>query len=244
MAKLLKFYMGISSLIFFLYGCATASDPAELQKTWDDAQVRLVYGDIGASGYLNAPGNVRDLSRLPEGVKFPTVIYLHGCRGLDWGYHFNIMGPLMELGFAFIAPDSFARTNRSSVCGMGRRDVFSYRASEAKYAAEKARELPWVDANNLFLIGHSEGGAGVAAYIGDQFNAMVISGFHCPDGIKSGIPTLAVASRNDRWLPGQHDVCLTAQERLIEPGSAHNVLRDNEVADRVIKFISKYLKPQ
>jgi len=155
------------------------------------------------------------------------------------------MGPLMKLGFAIIAPDSFARTNRYEDCyGRNTNTKIRQRAQEAKYAAEKAGDLPWVDVNNLFLIGHSEGGAGAAAYYGNQYNAIAISGNSCENGIASNIPTLVAVSRGDKQLVSPERICLRAQERIILPGSQHYMLRNKEVADRVVKFFSEHLKPK
>ncbi len=235
-------YIAIFSVIFVLYGCATTSSQEEVQRTWEAAHVRVFYEDIFVSGKMHAPVNQEKLAKLPQGIKLPTVIYLHGCSGLDWSYNSNTMVPLMKLGFAIIAPDSFARTNRVNTCGQGgKRTTIRYRAAEAKFAAERAKDLPWVDANNLFLIGHSEGGKGAAAYHGDQFNAIAISGASCKNGIASNIPTLIAVSQDDAQLRSPDRICLGAEERVILPGSLHYMLRNKEVADRVIMFFTEYL---
>ena len=240
----MKFYITILLTILILYGCATSSSQEEVQRTWEAAHIRLLYEETFVSGKMNVPVNQEKLAKLPQGVKFPTVIYLHGCNGLDWSYNSNTMGPLMKLGFAIIAPDSFARTNRVSTCGQGgKRTTIRYRTAEAKFAAERAKDLPWVDANNLFLIGHSEGGKGAAAYHGDQFNAIAISGASCKNGVAPNIPTLIAVSQDDAQLRSSDRICLGAEERVILPGSLHYMLRNKEVADRVIKFFTEHIKP-
>ena len=240
---IMKHLMSCASLALFLCSCATVSSkPEELQRTWDAAHVQVLHNDIYVFGRLSAPINQQKLAKLPSDLRFPTVIYLHGCAGLDWGNISNTTGALIKQGFALIAPDSFALSNRTQTCGMGMRGTFQIRAAEAQYAAARARDLPWVDADNLFLIGHSEGGAGVAAYGGTQFNALVISGFACNDGIWSGLPTLAVAAKQDRLINPTREVCPTAQERMLIPGTQHYVLRNSDVSDRVVKFLTKYLK--
>ncbi len=226
-----------------LVACATISSrPEELRRTWDAAQVRVLHGGIYAFGAMNAPSNQADLAKLAPGVRLPTVIYLHGCSGMDLEHQSRTMGKLLREGFAVIAPNSFALTNRSAVCGRGNRHVFSVRAAEAMFAAERARSLDWVDARNLFLIGHSEGGAGAAAYRGDQFNAIVISGFHCPDGLASGVPTLAVGYREDHQIRSAPRVCANATERFELQGTSHHALREEQVAQRVVDFLRRNLK--
>ena len=89
----------------------------------------MLDGDVHAFGRLNVPGNREELAKLPAGRRPPTVIYLHGCAGLRWSYWAQTLGRLRDAGFALIAPDSFALSNRKEVCGMTARDVFAVRAS-------------------------------------------------------------------------------------------------------------------
>ncbi len=231
-----------SLLVVSVSGCATIStEPAELQRTWEAAQVRLYAGNEYVFGLLRVASNQEQLARIPAGLKLPTVIYLHGCLGQDMGNNDTTLGRLVREGFAVIAPDSFALSNRVSVCNLGVQQVFLARAAEARYAAERASALPWVDPTNLFLIGHSEGGAGAATYTGNQFNAIVISGYHCRHGIGSGAPSLAVAYRDDPQLQGRI-VCSGATERMLLEGTSHHPMRDSEVADRVVAFIKSHIK--
>jgi hypothetical protein len=51
------------------------SDPAELKRTWDGAKVRIPLD----SGVVKA--TMINLRSVPEGRKYPTVIYMHGCNG-------------------------------------------------------------------------------------------------------------------------------------------------------------------
>jgi poly(3-hydroxybutyrate) depolymerase len=228
---------------FFLYACASiSSSPDELRRTWDGAHVRVLHGEIYAFGVMSVSSNQQALARLPQGVKFPTVVYLHGCQGMDLENASETMGALLRQGFAIIAPDSYALSNRTEACNTGNRSVWWVRAAEARYAAERVLELPWVDAENLFLVGHSEGGAGAAAYRGRQFNAIVISAYGCPDGIASSIPTLVVAADNDPQIRNVSGICVHAGDRMIFSGTQHHVLRNKDVAGRVLTFLRTYLK--
>jgi hypothetical protein len=150
-----------------------------------------------------------------SGISIHLFADCQGCAGQDLEYQRVTIGRLQAEGFAVIAPDSFALSNRTQVCLMGDRHVWSVRATEARFAAEQAGKLPRVDAKYLFLVGHSEGGAGAAAYRGAQFNAIVISAFPCRDGIAADVPTLAVAYRNDTQLLGASVICMSANQHLI-----------------------------
>jgi dienelactone hydrolase len=188
--------------------------------------------------------SISRLTRIEPGLKFPSVIYLHGCSGLDLENQSRTIGGLLRAGFAVIAPDSYALRDRRPVCGLGSRHVFSVRAAEAQFAAERARALAWVDARNLFPIGHSEGGAGAAAYRGEQFNAIVISGFHCSDGVASSVPPLAIAHRGDPWVQSAAGFCPGATEKSIREGTSHHPLRHEVVAERVVAFLKRNLTNQ
>ena len=114
----MKHLMVFASLALFLCSCATVSSkPEELQRTWDAAHVQVLHGDTYIFGRLSAPINQQKLAKLPSELRFPTVIYLHGCAGLDWGNISNTTGALIKQGFALIAPDSFALRNRTMAPG-------------------------------------------------------------------------------------------------------------------------------
>lgn len=230
----------IGSLL--LAGCAvTPAGPEQLQRTWEAAHVRLLYDDSYVFGRMSVPANQQALSRIPVGVKLPTVIYLHGCDGLDWEKASQTMGRLVTQGFALLAPDSFARSNRRASCGR-KSNVLALRVAEARHAVEQASKLPWVDVRNLFLIGHSEGGGAAAEYPGDQFNAIVVSGWGCQRGLRNRATTLVVLAGGDPWLHNS-DLCAFATHRMILDGSQHYVLRDAAAAERVVRFLKDRLKP-
>ncbi|MDP6709593.1 MAG: hypothetical protein QF893_24915, partial [Alphaproteobacteria bacterium] len=117
-----------------------------------------------------------------RGAKFPTVLYLHGCAGLDG---LTPLRAMARRGFAVVAPDSFARRFRPRQCDpatlRGGRNVyvFDFRAAEISYAVHRFRRLPWVDKQRLFMLGVSEGGLAVAQYRGDEFRARAITEWTC-----------------------------------------------------------------
>ena len=130
--------------------------PDELSRTWAVAKVRAP----SPSGMTRTA--MHALGETPEGVTFPTVIYMHGCAGF-WAGTDRRLDMLARHGFAAIAPNSYARENRGYDCDdrtkrAAGRGVLGLRQSEAAHALAKARELAWVDPDNLFLMGLSEGG--------------------------------------------------------------------------------------
>lgn len=111
-------------------------------------------------------------AKIPPGVKLPVIVYFHGCAGMLWATmgHLEWLAKLDD--FVVIAPDSFARprphvcfgdfTIVESLVGL----VNQMRRAEIDLALDRVVNFPWVDKNNIFLIGHSQGAGVVAGYGG------------------------------------------------------------------------------
>jgi dienelactone hydrolase len=171
-----------------LIGCVT------LQPTFDRASVRLPVNVLGAyADEINAANfAAEDLARtlrkrpqypaspiallagkVPTGVKLPVIVYLHGCGGILRASigHLRWLATLDD--FVVIAPNSFAR-ERAEYCYRNftinlliRKEVSAMRMNEMHLALDQIVKLPWVDRDNIFLIGHSQGGGMVAGYSGN-----------------------------------------------------------------------------
>ena len=111
--------------------CQTTPDTGAIKRSFERGQNRVP--DIALrEGEFRALNEIRDhpetwkdrvsTNKLKPGMRFPAVIYLHGCAGntagLYWAIKFN------HLGYAFFAPDSLARP-RQSLCGSGRSAMLS-----------------------------------------------------------------------------------------------------------------------
>lgn len=131
----------------------------EMQRTWDTALVRIPKSD---GTYLSAV-----MAELPKQLthssnKYPTIIYLHGCASV-WQGTYTRLNIFAKSGFAVIAPISFARKKYPQSCdaysskGGMYRGTLTMRQHDAGYAITKAKQLNWVDENNVFLVGHSQG---------------------------------------------------------------------------------------
>jgi dienelactone hydrolase len=221
-----------------LSGCSGLSGEGDLQLTWSGARVAMP----GQQGTATLRGlNFRQT--LPAGAqprRYPVILYLHGCTGM--GRMEKEFGEsLAARGFVFIAPDSMARRYRPLQCDPKRQTggknlfVFDFRMAEISYALNQLRNEAWVDWNNLFLMGGSEGGVAAALYRGDEFRARVIFQWTCHGAaLVRGMagpgqaPVLAIVNRGDPWY--QPDK--TAQQsgdcgKFIEsrPGSSSLVLQ-------------------
>jgi dienelactone hydrolase len=83
------------------------------------------------------------------------------------GGHRRYIGLLAGAGYAVLIPDSFARKGRlksgdpkrhRGIAGAPFKRIMEMRLEEIRYATEQAGRFPWVDKENLFLMGHSQGG--------------------------------------------------------------------------------------
>lgn len=117
----------------------TARDATELARTYKGALV-YIPGGQGAE-----QGTVADLAVHLFDVP-AVVLYMHGCSGLIEIAH--AAGRMyVEAGYVFVAPDSFARSDKPVSCrpegpeGGLHRAVLSWRQAEVGHAIAQIRAL-------------------------------------------------------------------------------------------------------
>ncbi len=127
------------------------------------------------------------------------------------------------MGYIAVLPDSLAIpgrkvncdsknkiTNSGRVRGSGMKNLW---ANEIRVTKDVVLKISWADDKNLFLMGHSEGGAGVAFTKAFNFRAVVSSGFKCgkywrgklPIRVNAQTPILFIYYKNDPWF--NYDNC-------------------------------------
>lgn len=253
-------------IYFFLSGCAGGVDPKtldladEARRTFDAAYVMIKIEGEFIEGRMSEGFVQAKLSGLKK--KRPTIVFSHGCSGLGRG-NLRYMRLLARAGYDVIAPDSFARRYRPETCipslrqavrGAPHRRVGQMRQEEIHQAAYRVRRIRWVDRNNLFLMGHSQGGTAVASYEGDEFGAHVISGSTCGRGVRlpRDTPALAFYSKDDPWRRGRPaDRCLRrARARGVNmefhlfEGRAHNLSRDERARRLILDFLKRHSRAE
>jgi dienelactone hydrolase len=224
----------------------------DVEKSWEDA---VVY----------VPGKFLTTSagKVSVDKPMPVVIYLHGCFGINRSHDASWASLLKEQGFIVVMPDSMARPGRIPNCdpkikgGNFFPNAFKYRQEEITYAMEQAQKAAWVDKNNIFLMGFSEGGVGAAQSTHTGFAGRIIMGWSCTnknnpafDGIFSpkDSPVLAIASENDDWRIGKPTAgsCGNkAQDRtnfknIDIPGSEHTTYGSDAAQNAVKSFLNQY----
>lgn len=235
---------------------------SDLERTWRAATVALppFKGEAPPVFTMDTRRIERQLGDARGSRGFPTVIYLHGCTGLG---AFEFLASLASAGFVVVAPDSMARRYRPLQCnpwshtGTGNLFVFDFRMAELTFALQQLRSFDWVDRDNLFVVGVSEGGVPAALYRGDDVRARVIAQWTCQGPpIVRGIaappatPVLAVMRAGDPWYdrnnPAGAGNCgeflsgrPNSRAIVLPPGSGdgHDVLRDAAAVRDIVGFL-------
>jgi len=136
---------------------------------------------------------------IKSGAKVPAVLMMHGCSGIiRTPAAYRVL--LLELGFAVIEPDSYARPGHSC-----RHDRLSVRTADLAHAYKMMRELSWIDQDRVVLMGISQGGAAVAIWEKPGFAAHIILANNCngkQPGAPTGTPVLAVVGEKDAHYQG------------------------------------------
>lgn len=190
------------------------SDSTEMERTWQAALVRIPKS---GGGYIKTTiAKLQKRSTAPKGV-WPTVIYMHGCAGIWPGTKTRITF-LARNGYAAIAPASLARQKYPQSCrpetheGGLYRPTLRMRQNDAGYAIAKAKELSWVDEDNVFLMGLSQGGITTATFSSSHpehsVRARIVEGWTCHAGwseyngsnAPDTEPILTLVGSEDPWF--------------------------------------------
>ncbi len=240
------------------------SDPDELERVWNAAIVRIPTGDGKYQSTV-----IKDLTKIADSSKkYPTIIYLHGCSGV-WQGTYTRLNFFAGSGYAVIAPVSFARIKYPQSCDIQKhkggmyRHTLKMRQHDAGYAIEKAKQLDWVDPNNIFLVGLSQGGITAATFFSKEpiksVNARVIEGWTCHAGWEEykGIkapknqPVLSIVGDKDPWFQntwsrgdcGSFMKNSMSQSVVFKEGhlsTRHELLEDKSVQNIVLDFLDKH----
>jgi dienelactone hydrolase len=158
------------------------------------------------------------------GDRFPIVVYAHGCGGMTPNSHAHV-SMLEDLGdYVVVAPDSFARKRPQSCWSPGAVDLGATRVArglrraELVHALDRVARLPWVDKDNIFLVGHSQGGGMVLGYAGEvrikgrvSLNGACYSRFPragiTGNGLRPDEAVLVFDSGRDPWFARYYSEC-------------------------------------
>ncbi|MFN0186190.1 MAG: dienelactone hydrolase family protein [Aquabacterium sp.] len=239
--------------------------------TRDSAVASIQQADIclpaAATGGAAFCGKFRDMPRV-TGPRVPVVVFLHGSSGLGLKAIGEWQQWLAGLGFASIAPDSFALAGRITYKSPIDKDAYerihALRASEVPLALEAVRGQPWADGGRLILAGTSEGAVPVARHAGTEFMARILFAWSCEtnyfvkeprNAFEPGKPVLNIISatdpffsRSNSWLgnaeaQGHCAAALKDNPRaavLLVPNAPHTLLNLPATRSATAGFLSQF----
>ena len=113
----------------------------EDQEGWVSLPFSLIKSSKCTSGLISyLEDNCSD-------KQLPTVIFMHGCTGLNH-HQSGHMDMFAQLGYPVFAPNSYARPGRQPIDFGG---TESWRMEEIKIALAKLKTIPWIDHTKLIL---------------------------------------------------------------------------------------------
>ncbi|MCK9908151.1 dienelactone hydrolase family protein [Microbacteriaceae bacterium K1510] len=169
---------------------------------------------------------------------FPAVVLMHGCGGWQSavlsGLHSHTQY-FLDHGYAVLNLDSFGSrgTSGGTVCESTARLVraLDYRTYDAFDALRYMRSLSYVDKDNIFLMGQSNGGS-VAINAAknrrhDGYRAVAAYYPWCGSlggaNVKLSAPLIIFSGGRDDWVPAQlcrHKHAIGASLKVVEYASA------------------------
>lgn len=129
------------------------------------------------------------------------------------------------------------------------------RLEEIRYAYDQVKKSPWADTNNVYLMGHSEGGVAAARTKLEGFNGIIISGWRCTntknpsfDGIFAPLdtPILTLEWNHDDWSNDSTKGSCADKfgerkkaRQVLFPGNGHNVFEQSQAREAVAQFLKE-----
>ena len=248
-------------------GSAWVHTKDSLAAAVQQADVCLPAAATGGAAFC---GKFKDIAKL-SGKQVPVLVFLHGSSGLGLKAIGEWQQWLAGLGYASIAPDSFALadhvTYKSPIDKESYERIHALRASEIAPVLSALRGQAWVDSSNLILAGTSEGSVPVARYTGIEFAARILYAWSCEanyfvmeprNSFEPGKPVLNVISASDpffsksnAWLnnaeaQGHCGAALKDNGRasvLLVPNAPHTLLNLSATRSATAGFLALLAKP-
>ncbi len=243
-------------------GDAWAHTKDSLTAAVQQADVCLPAAATGDAPFC---GKFKDIPKV-TGKQVPVLVFLHGSSGLGLKAIGEWQQWLAGLGYASIAPNSFALTGRvtykSPIDKESYERIHALRASEIAPTLAALKSQTWVDAKSLILAGTSEGSIPVARYPTTEFVARILYAWSCEtnyfvveprNNFEPNKPVLNVISASDpffsksnAWLgnaeaQGHCGAALKASSRasvLLVPNAPHTLLNLPATRSATAGFLS------
>jgi len=183
-----------------------------------------------------------ELYKPPAKGPHPSVILMHGCGGLGPDVYSSLRSHalfLLRRGFVVLIVDSFGPRHSGNgwVCKTFKRlrQARNYRISDALDAVNFLKTKQFVDKNNIFLMGQSNGGS-VALLLAQQkkktsiFRAVAAYYPWCGalkgKSVKLNSPLIIFGGKKDDWVPPTQCSESTGENKILKtivyPNAAHS----------------------
>ena len=213
----MKKTLGILFAVAILAGCA--STPVAILAGRASIPVTIPsHTETGEP--LQLPG----ILHKPSGDgPFPAVVMLHGCSGEEGETnekHYSFwVDKLVGWGYVALQVDSFTPRGFDNICANTAAVSRDMRSHDAFAAKSYLSTLPFVDPNNIGVIGWSAGGNAVNRIIDAGYRDKTVSPFKgavafypsCHPLINPDTPVLVLIGRKDDWCPASHAESLDRQ---------------------------------
>ena len=234
------------------------------------AQLADVVLPAKATGGAVFTGKLKDIPKLAGG-KVPVVVFMHGSSGLGLKAIGEWQQWLATLGYATVAPNSFALPERvsykSPIAVDDYERVHALRVSEIAPTLAALKSQPWADTSQMVLAGASEGGVPVARYTGKEFVARMVYSWSCEpnyfvkeplNAFEAVKPVLNIISATDpffsksnSWLGNANAAghCAAALKGntlasvILIPDAPHTLITLNAAKQATAGFLAQLVKP-
>ena len=248
-------------------GDAWVHTPESLATSVTQADVCLPAKATGGAVFC---GKFKDIPK-QNGTQVPVIVFMHGSSGLGLKAIGEWQQWLAGLGYASIAPDSFALANhvtyKSPIDKASYEKIHALRASEIAPALAALKGQSWADPRKLILAGTSEGSVPVARYAGTEFMARILYAWSCEanyfvteprNSFEAGKPVLNVISAQDPFFSPTNPWLGNAQAQghcaaalkdnaqasvLLVPNAPHTLLNLPATRSATAGFLSQFAKP-
>lgn len=249
-----------------IMGTAWVHTADSLAATAQQADVVLPAKATGGAVFT---GKLKDVPTLAGG-KVPVVVFIHGSSGLGLKAIGEWQQWLATLGYASVAPNSFALpqrvTYKSPIPVDDYERMHTLRGSEIAPTLAALKSQSWADNAQLVLAGASEGGVPVARYTGTEFVARMVYSWSCEtnyfvkepqNAFEAGKPVLNIISSTDpffsksnSWLgnakaAGHCAAALkgnTLASVILIPDAPHTLITLNAAKQATAGFLAQVVK--
>ncbi|UJF17796.1 hypothetical protein L0B53_12240 [Vibrio sp. SS-MA-C1-2] len=179
----------------------------EMLEKYPTFEQSLHKAMVGIPGYLLASGedfygyyeNLKSV-KFKENTSAPTIVYMHGSGNtfshsdgkpkLKWDYGYANW--IVDADYIFIAPDAHSIEDRptfsSPVAKSLYEEVHKIRQAEITQVVGSLLNQKFVNKDEMYLLGVSEGAFATARYAGNEFKGRMILSWSCEPGYFTDYP--------------------------------------------------------